>query len=209
MNLNPIWLAIKGFCTILNGMCAIVPPLAWACIVALCLGHGAIVTHQRNGARAERDQVKTALDTLSRQVVAQKREASEKLAKLTAERDQAQAMLNDARRAQEIKDGNNQAAVDKARRDLRAAVAAGGERLRDPWAESARCGGGGAGADGGPGAGAGPGARDGAQTGGLLSAELTRRLDQRQLEADTINIAYATCRADVYRVRGLAVPAAP
>ena len=72
-------------------------------------------------------------------------------------------------------------------------------RLRDP--QAAGCGGGGGSTTGDPASGAGAGAADPAQAGGLLSAGLTGLLQRLTLEADTINTAYASCRADAYTVR--------
>lgn len=167
------------------------------------------VRHERDLARDAAQIARDNYDTLDRAMKAQKKQAAAELAAARAEVADWQARYNGARRAQEIQDANFQSANDQAQRALRAASDRNAGRLRDPWAEGARCGGGGASAGKEPGPGAGDRPADGAEAGGLLSAELTRRLEQRQLEADTINRAYAACRADAYTVRDLPVPSGP
>lgn len=195
-------------------VCDLIPGSMWTLAVIILVGVLGSAVLQVTAARSDAttqheraDHVQGELTQLETAVTAMKKQAA---AELKAAQDEVaawQSRFNDARRAQEIKDGNAQAAIDKARRDLRAATDRNGGRLRDPWADGCRSGGQSPGA--GSGAGADPGAADVPQTGRLVSAELTRRLAERELEGDRINAAYASCRADAYRVRGLAPPAAP
>jgi len=133
------------------------------------------------------------------QINAQKSEAAALLAsesaKVRAAEHALQAHLND----QNLKDAENvQVNADKSDR-LRAA-AGPARRLRDPHA--AGCGGSSAGAPGAATAGAGDRRADNAQTGGLLSADFTGLLQRLTRDADAINAAYASCRADAFAVRG-------
>jgi hypothetical protein len=82
----------------------------------------------------------------------------------------------------------------------RLAQLASSNRLRDPHA-TAGCGCGGDTAPAATATAAGPGHADPAQTAGVLSAELTGLLQQLTREADEINIAYASCRADAIDMR--------
>jgi len=102
---------------------------------------------------------------------------------------------------QEIKDANNKKAVSGYERRLRAAAGPAG-RLRDPNASYAtRCGGGGGGPQGADTAAAGHRADDVAQATGLFSVGATALLQRLAREADDINLAYASCRADALSIR--------
>jgi hypothetical protein len=195
--------------------CDLVPGRLWAIGALLLVGalasaglHIAAVTSERDTAIAQRDEANTKYGLLVEATKTQKREAGALLKQLTDRVNELQAKLNDAHRAQEIKDANNQAAVDKARADLRAARAAHGGQLRDPNAATGR-GCSGAGAEAGSGPSPGAGAADQAEAGGLLSVQLSDLLARLTGEADDINRAYAACRADAYTVRGLPAPADP
>lgn len=74
------------------------------------------------------------------------------------------------------------------------AAAGPNQRLRDPHA-IAGCGPSGDSPTGATATAAGPGATDRAETGGLLSEPLTELLQTLAADADTINTAYASCRA--------------
>ncbi|MDP3652026.1 MAG: hypothetical protein Q8R67_10120 [Rhodoferax sp.] len=127
-----------------------------------------------------------------------KREAANTLAGEIQKTRKAEQALQAITNTQDLKDANHAKTVaDLSDRLRRIAGPAG--RLRDPHATG--CGSGGSstpGAD--PGA---PGDRpaDGAEASGLLSAELSGLLRGRLREADEINTAYISCRADVYTVR--------
>jgi hypothetical protein len=72
-------------------------------------------------------------------------------------------------------------------------------RLRDPHAPGCGRGSGSAPAD--PATSADGGTADGAEAGGLLSVPLTELLAKALRESDAINVAYASCRADSFKVR--------
>jgi len=120
----------------------------------------------------------------------QKAEAAATLASETAKTRAVEQALTDFKANQEKTDVEHQTAVADLRARLVAAAGPAG-RLRDPNAgRGPSCSGTPAQAATPAGAGAG----DGAQTNGLLSAELTGLLQRLQLEADTVNDAYASCR---------------
>lgn len=129
---------------------------------------------------------------------AQKAKAAALLASETAKVHAAEQALQSITQTQNLKDANNvQTLADLSDRLRRAAGPAG--RLRDPHA--AGCGAGGGGAPGAATAAASDRATDPSQTGGLLSEGVTGLLERLTREADDINAAYASCRADAFAVR--------
>ena len=127
-----------------------------------------------------------------------KADAAAELASLTAKTRSAEQALQDLKNTQELQDATHQKTVADLSSRLRNLAGADG-RLRDPHA--AGCGDGGSNATGEAATAAGDSANDTTQTGGLLSADLSGLLQRLQLEADTINVAYASCRADAFAVR--------
>lgn len=130
----------------------------------------------------------------------QKKAAAETLAKETARALAAERTLQDLKNRQEVQDAKNQKERERLAARLRD-LADGNGRLRDPNAGRGECGGG---ADGADPATAGNRPGHGTETGGLLSADLSGLLRRLQREADEINDAYASCRADAMAVRGSA-----
>ena len=128
-----------------------------------------------------------------------KADAAAELASQTAKTRSAEQALQDLKNTQELQDATHQKTVADLSSRLRNLAGANG-RLRDPHA--AGCGPSGGGTTGEAATAAGDRATDTAETGGLLSADLSGLLQRLQLEADTINVAYASCRADAYAVRG-------
>lgn len=114
---------------------------------------------------------------------------------------EAERRLAAAVAAQEDQDAKNRNTVADLQRRLRAAAGAG-QRLRDP--NAAGCGSGGGGAASAAAAHADDRAADAPETGGLLSAQLTGLLERLTREADEINAAYISCRADAQAVRAAA-----
>lgn len=127
-------------------------------------------------------------------------EAATQLAAETGKTLAAERRLREQSNEQERLDATHQQTVAGLERQLHDR---GGPslRLRDPNAAPDRC------LGGGPAdpvaAAAAPGAADAAETGGLFSAGATRLFERLTREADDINIAYASCRADAAAVRAI------
>jgi hypothetical protein len=128
-----------------------------------------------------------------------KAEAATKLAAETAKTRSAEQALTEAKNHQELQDAKHQKTITDLSDRLRRAAGHAG-RLRDP--NAAQCGGGGDRAQGEPATAASAGATDRAEAGGLLSEPLTELLQRLTRDADEINAAYASCRADAYTLRG-------
>jgi hypothetical protein len=130
----------------------------------------------------------------------QKAEAAASLAAEAEKVTKSEAALAEAKNTQELRDVDHQKAVTDLAAQLRSS-AGPSRRLRDPNAPGCRASGSGAAGQAAAPASAGP--DDGAQAGGLLSAELTGLLQRLTREADDINNAYASCRPDSISVRVL------
>ena len=131
-------------------------------------------------------------------IEAQKADAARSLAALTVRVAAREQALQDLKNLQEVQDGKNQRTIDDLGRRLRGMAGAAG-RLRD--ANAAGCWSGSGSAAGQAAANSGDRPADGAETGGLLSEELSGLLIRLAGEADAINVAYASCRADAQAVR--------
>lgn len=129
----------------------------------------------------------------------QNAQAAATLASETSKARSAEQALNQAKNRQELKDATHQKTVADLSDRLRSLAGPAG-RLRDPNGDS--CGPGGGSPSSEPASAAYAGAADAATPGGLLSAPLSGLLQQLTREADHINTAYASCRADAYTVRG-------
>lgn len=129
----------------------------------------------------------------------QKREADRLMATETAKTREAEEALRSAKQFQDNKDVQAQSTVADLSRRLRQLTAGNTGRLRDPNAPECGRGGGGTEAQAATTARAGP--EDGAQAGGLLSEQLSELLQRHAAEADSINAAYASCRADAFAMR--------
>lgn len=125
------------------------------------------------------------------EVAQQKQEAARELLYQMSKTNEAERKLALNVSQQEVKDGLNSNAIDDLSAQLR--TAARGGRLRDPNGGRGACG---SGAAGTAARSARPGQDNGAEAPGLLSAELTGLLQRLQREADDINNAYASCRAE-------------
>lgn len=166
--------------------------LIGALLAALVLGYFAWADHIGD----KREAAVTARYNAA--IGAQKKEAAQKLADETAKVATAEKALNDFKNQQELKDATNQKTVAGLSARLLNATGPAG-RLRDP--DAAGCGRGGGGAQGADPASADDRANDPAQTGGLFSAGATQLLQRLTREADDINAAYISCRADAWSVR--------
>mgnify|MGYP001310919824 CR=1 FL=1 len=129
---------------------------------------------------------------------AQKKEAAGVLARETARVVAAERALQDFKNSQEVKDAGNKKTVDNLTARLRGLAVNG--RLRDPHADPG-CGGGGGGSNGTDSTGSRNRPDNGTASSGVLSAELSGLLGRLLKEADEINNAYISCRADAEAVR--------
>lgn len=140
-----------------------------------------------------------AIEEMRVKIDAQKAEAA---ALFKAEQDKATAaerQLRAFKDEQEVKDVGARKRVDELSARLRAAG-----RLRDPNAPTdSGCGPSRSGPESAVAAAAGAGRDDRAETGGLLSVQLSDLLQRLLREADEVNNAYASCRPYVQRVRDL------
>jgi hypothetical protein len=199
--MNPVsaaWDAFAGLCKAANAILSIIPPLVWAVALVLALAHGWFVGVERDHAVSAKNAAVGMYEALTAKVVRQKLEAQKLLAELTTRAQQAESALLEFRRNQQKVDDANKAIIADQARRLRDAAAAHGGQLRDP---NAGRGCGGPGPEGQGAAGAASGAGDAAQGGGLLSAQLSGLLIRLTGESDTINRAYASCRADTLNLR--------
>lgn len=188
-----IWDAVAGFARAVNAILSVIPALVWAIALALALGYSTVMHHERDTAVSARNVVKAMYEQLTTKVIRQKNEAAALLKKLTAERDALQVQLNTATEAQRKKDAENAKTIADQKRRLADLNAAGGGRLRDPNAgRGCSC----PGAQGATEAPAASGAGHPAEAGGLLSKELSGLLLRLTGEADDINAAYESARAD-------------
>jgi len=127
-----------------------------------------------------------------------KLEADATLTAETAKVHAAEQALQDFKNTQEMKDADHQKTVaDLSDRIRRSAGQSG--RLRDPNATG--CGKGDRGAESQESTPTSGGADDDSETGRLFSAGATELLQRLTREADEINIAYASCRADAFAIR--------
>jgi len=129
----------------------------------------------------------------------QKTEAADELASETAKVRKAEQALQEVTTTINVKDYEHEKTVATLSDRIRAAAGPAG-RLRDPHA-GARCGCGGGSTPAEVAGPAGDRSGDPAEAGGLLSEQLTGLLQRLQLEADTVNDAYISCRAQAYAVR--------
>lgn len=129
----------------------------------------------------------------------QQRQAERTLATETAKTRAAEQALRDFKTNQDIQDAKRKSTVADLSRRLRQLADQSG-RLHDPHAPGCGTGGSSPPSEAAPAAGG--SSADPAVTGGLLSAELGGLLQRLTREADEINVAYASCRADAYAVRG-------
>jgi hypothetical protein len=172
----PIW-AIK--------LCA-----GLALAAALLIGYNLWASHQQGIGEAR------ATGKYNVKIAAQKVEAAALLAKETARVTTTEKALQAVKNNQEVQDAKNRKTVAGLTARLRDLAVNG--RLRDPNA------GRGGSSDPAPGNAAtspGDSADHGAETGGVLSGELTGFLLSQAASADEINLAYISCREDAAAVR--------
>lgn len=125
-------------------------------------------------------------------------EAATTLATETAKTRSAEQALATAKNNQELQDATHQKTIAGLSDRLRSATGPAG-RLRDP--NATQCGGGGGSPPGDPATSTAAGPTDGTEACGPLSEPLTELLRRLTRDADDINAAYASCRADAYTLR--------
>lgn len=128
----------------------------------------------------------------------QKAAASLKLADETAKTRSIEQALQTFKNEQDLKDEKHQTIVAAMSTRLRGLAGPAG-RLRDP--NQTGCGSGGGGAQSATATATADRADDRAETGGLLSGPLTDLFLNITREADEINVAYTSCRADSIGIR--------
>lgn len=160
-------------------------------LAALAAGYLAWTIHQQGIGEAR------ATAAYNVKIEAQKKEASAALEKETARVATAELALQDFKNRQEVKDVGNKKKVDTLASLLRDLAGPAG-RLRDPHAGG---GPGGSGSNGTVASGSGNRPDNGAEASGLLSPDLTGLLQRLVAEADQVNLAYISCRADAEAVR--------
>ncbi|WP_143326285.1 hypothetical protein [Vandammella animalimorsus] len=160
----------------------------WAAVALLlaCLALAGVADWQMRRARAARAE----LAALQAAVAAQNAQAAQTLQTLTQERDAAQARADAAHTLREQTDAQNQAEIARLageleRRPVRVRVVT----------RPAACGPGGGGPTDHAPAGADAGAADASAAIGLLPARNAERLAAVIAEMETVNAAYASCRA--------------
>lgn len=172
--------------------------LAGASVGAVVVGYQTFVNHQQTIG----DQRATARYELL--LSRQKTDAAALLATETARANEAERRARELLAEQEKRDAKNVNTVAGLQARLRALAGPAGQ-LRDPNAQPGRgCSSGGP--QGATATGATDRAADAAETGGLLSPELSGLLQARLIEADEINVAYASCRFDLMRRADGATP---
>ena len=129
----------------------------------------------------------------------QKAQAADQLAAEIQKTRTAEKALQTLKNDQELKDATHQKTVASLSDRLRTLSDPSG-RLRDPHARGCGPSGSGTPSETAPALSDRP--ADPAEADGLLSADLSGLLRQLTREADDINVAYASCRADAYAVRG-------
>lgn len=131
-------------------------------------------------------------------IARQKAQAAATLASEIQKTRTAEQALQTFKNDQEIKDVQHQHTVVAFTERLRGLADPAG-RLRDP--NAARCGAGGDKSQGDVSTTASDSSNNSTEAGGLLSEQLSGLLQRLAREADDINVAYASCRADAYTVR--------
>lgn len=139
-----------------------------------------------------------AMSEAQAQIEGSKRAAADRLALEIQKTRKAEQVLQTFKNDQELKDAKHQQTVATLTDRLRGLADSAG-RLRDP--NAGRCGPGGGSPQAEPPRAPGDRPDDPAEAGGLLSAQLSGLLQQLTREADDINVAYASCRADAYAIR--------
>lgn len=168
----------------------------WAYALVLVLAGWAFTAYQLQGAKADAAQAELEVANFKLALESQRRTAEGLLASEKAKVGVAEQALKDALDAQQTKDKENGKTVDDLTERLRLAG-----RLRDPNATTPVCRGGSGSAKVDAIATTDSGAANPAEASGVLSAQFDGLLKRLTREADEINLAYASCRADNLTLR--------
>jgi hypothetical protein len=187
------------------GLFNIVPGWVYAVALAIALAAGFGEREMKQHYKADAIVQKANVTKLSSAIETQKEEAAATLRTLNASVLAQQKTIDAAHAAQEKQDASNVQVVAGLQQGLRDALDKRGSRLCNPAPAGRGSGGGGAAGQGAAGAGA--GAADGTQTAGVLQPDARGLLERLMREADAVNIAYASCKADSQTVRGLGASA--
>lgn len=173
-------------------------PYRWLLLLGLV---GAVVLGYFSWERHIRVDEKTRVDAVwQAQVDKMKLAAAKALADEVAKTATLELKWSEFKNQQEIKDGKAQQVVAGYKNRIARLLGSNGGRLRDPNAE-AGCGSGGSSPKTETPPGSGNSGEHTSETGGLLSEALSGLLAELTSEADQINIAYASCRADALNLR--------
>lgn len=190
--------------TAIAGIFNLIPGWLWAIALTIALAVGLGEREMKQHYKAEAVEQAANVMALSRAIKTQKSEAAAMLRTLNASVLAQQKTVDAAHAAQEQQDAKNVQVVAGLQQGLHDALATRGNRLCNP-APTGR-GSGGGGAAGQVAANASTGAADPAQASGLLSTDAQGLLGRLMKEADDVNNAYASCKADGVTVRGLNAP---
>lgn len=168
-------------------------PIPWRLLGVAALAVGSVLAYKWWAGHQQQIGEDRATARYEAALTAQKQEAGRKLAHATARALRAEIDMQRGALEQAEKDRQNEATAN----DLRGRLAAGGGRLRDP----AGCGRSGGNAPATSAASSANSDRDAAEAPGLLSASLSGLLRALTAEADRINNAYISSRADAARMR--------
>jgi len=173
-------------------------PLWLKIVIALALAAAAVAGYKywEDEVGDTREEIVTT--RLNKQLADQKLEAAGILAVETAKVKTLEGKLALFKTNQELTDANATKTITGLQRDLRTARGPAG-RVFDP--NQVRCGRGSDDTQGTAVAGSNGSPADRAETGGLLSVQLTNLLDGKLFEADAINVAYASCRSTLINDR--------
>lgn len=167
------------------------PIVRWLLLIAVALV--LLLSWSTNHYRSKAITADKDLQNLRDDVREQNRDAQKTLERLTTERDTAQSALNRQRLQQESIDESTKLEIARLGDELKLRPV----RVR-VVTSSATCGSGSGSSEGQPATAINAGAADIAQTYGLLPEGNSQRLGAVIAEAETINAAYASCRAQLF-----------
>ena len=170
----------------------------WIKVLALGLILAALVAacHHRDSSLIEEGATKQrAVDQAETDKL--KAEATLKLEAVLKDKSETERKLQETANVQSLKDTKNVRSVADLTRRLADLTRDTAGRLRDPYATPSGCGPSSSGTSASTAAAPSAGASNPTETTGLLSTEFTRFFQQKDIDADAINLAYISCRETV------------